>query len=66
VGDTANLTDGVLLENKNTYQITISLDQIDIIKIRDGMRSSIVLDAFPDMTFSGIVTKVSASPIETA
>jgi multidrug efflux pump subunit AcrA (membrane-fusion protein) len=66
IGDTSKWTEWILIENKNTYEISISLDQIDIIKVNTWMTATIILDAFPTHTFSGKVLKVSSSPIETA
>lgn len=54
------------MQNKNAYQITLSLDQIDIVKIAPGMRAMISLDAFPGETYTGIVTRVSAVPVVTS
>ena len=66
VGDTTLSTEGVLIENKDMYEITLSLDQIDIVKIKSGMTARVVLDAFPKKTYTGTVSKISAIPIETS
>ena len=66
IGDTTLGTEGVLLSNKNAYEISLSLDQVDIVKVQAGMKASIVLDAFPTETFTGVVSSVSATPTVTS
>ncbi len=48
------------------YEITLSLDQIDIVKVKPGMPAKIVLDAFPKETYTGTVASISAVPTETS
>jgi HlyD family secretion protein len=66
VGDTTLSTEWILIENKNTYEIALSLDQIDIVKVKAGMPASIVLDAFPKESYTGTVASISAVPTETS
>ena len=66
IGDLTKSTEGILVENKNAYEIALSLDQIDIVKIKDSMKANIVLDAFPTETYVGKVSRVSAVPTETS
>lgn len=66
IGDTTTSTEGILLENKNMYEISLSLDQIDIVKIQPGMPAKIVLDAFPTESYTGSVGSISALPTETS
>lgn len=66
IGDTTLSTEGILLSNKNAYEISLALDQVDIVKVQAGMKASIVLDAFPKETFTGVVSSVSASPTVTS
>ncbi len=66
IGDTTLSTEGVLLSNKDAYEISLSLDQIDIVKVQTGMKASIVLDAFPTETFTGVVSSISATPTVTS
>lgn len=44
------------------YQIELSLDQIDVIKLKQGMEASIILNALPWVTFTGIVDKIGMIP----
>lgn len=66
VGDMTLSTEGILISNKDAYEISLSLDQIDIVKVQAGMKASIVLDAFPKETFTGVVSSISASPTVTS
>lgn len=66
LGDTTLSTQGVLLENKDAYEIKLSLDQIDIVKLKLGMRANVVLDAFPKETYTGSIANISAVPTVTS
>jgi hypothetical protein len=35
IGETAEMTEGILIANKDTYKIELSLDQIDIVKVKE-------------------------------
>lgn len=66
VWDATTTEEWVLVENKDLYEIVLSLDQIDIVKVKSGMSASIVIDAFPKDTFTGTVSRVSAVATETS
>jgi multidrug efflux pump subunit AcrA (membrane-fusion protein) len=66
VWDTTLTTEGILVSNKDSYEISLSLDQIDIVKVRLWMNARIILDAFPTETFTGVVGDVSETPTETS
>lgn len=66
VGDATETNEGILVENKNAYEISLTLDQVDIVKIKDGMSAKIVLDAFPNESYTGKVSRVSEVPTETS
>ncbi len=68
VGDstTGTSNQGILVENKNAYEVDLSFDQIDIVKVAVGMPASIVLDAFPTETYTGNVASISAVPTVTS
>lgn len=65
-GDTTLSTEGISIDNKNMYAIELSLDQIDIVKVKPGMPAKIVLDAFPKETYTGVVESISAVPTVTS
>jgi HlyD family secretion protein len=46
--------------------VVVSLDQVDIVKIKSGMSAKVSLDAYANTTFSGVVSSVSQSSIETS
>ena len=66
VGESAETNEGILVANKDTYKIELSLDQIDIVKVKEGMEAQVVLDAYADKTFTGTVTSISATPTVTS
>ncbi|MCJ7841636.1 HlyD family efflux transporter periplasmic adaptor subunit [Lederbergia sp. NSJ-179] len=43
-----------------TLQSVISVDELDITSIKEGQTAELAVDAFPDETFTGTVTKVAA------
>jgi multidrug resistance efflux pump len=53
VGDKITSTDEkyVYLENPNLVEVSILLDQIDVVHVRPGMKVSVELDAYPGETF---------------
>ncbi|MBX9808774.1 efflux RND transporter periplasmic adaptor subunit, partial [Candidatus Gracilibacteria bacterium] len=69
VGDTVTTSsstqaENISITNSGGYEIQVSLDQVDIVKIREGMSAKISLDAYADSTFTGTVSAVSPTPIE--
>lgn len=66
VGETAETTKWVLIANKNTYKIELSLDQIDIVKIKEWMPAVVTLDAYAWKEFTGSVIAISATPTITS
>lgn len=66
VGDTALATDTVSVDTTGGYEIDVSLDQVDIIKVKTGMQANISLDAYANSSYSGVVSSVSTNPTETS
>lgn len=52
----------VYLENPNLVEVSISLDQIDVVKVKPGMSVEVELDAYPDETFEGVLGEVDSTP----
>ncbi len=52
------------LENPDLLKITILLDQIDIVKIKEGYRTRIVFDALPEQEFWGEIEEIDQTPVE--
>lgn len=59
-------TEGISIDTTGGFEIQVSLDQSDIIKIKTGMPAKITLDAYANISFSGIVSSVSGNPTETS
>lgn len=66
VGESEETTKGILVANKNAYKIELSLDQVDIVKVKEGMEARVTLDAYADKIFTGAVTAISATPTVTS
>ena len=47
------------ITNYSTLQTTISVDELDVTKVKEGQAVKITASAFEDETFEGIVTKVA-------
>lgn len=66
VGDTASTSEVVSIQNTNAYEIEVSLDQADVVKVKAWMPVNITLDAYADMTLTGSVSSVSSTPTESS
>lgn len=40
----------------------IDVDQIDIVKIKQGMKVEVTVDAFPDQVYSGVFSEIDTMP----
>jgi HlyD family secretion protein len=47
----------------SVIQVTVKVDETEVVRIHMGDSAEITIDAFPDTTFSGRVTKISNSAI---
>ncbi|QQS58867.1 efflux RND transporter periplasmic adaptor subunit [Candidatus Peregrinibacteria bacterium] len=54
----------VYIENPDLFKITILLDQIDIVKIKEGASAKIIFDALPDQEFSGEIEEINSTPVQ--
>lgn len=45
----------------SVIQVNVLVDETDVVRIREGDSTEITIDAFPDTTFTGRVTRVSQS-----
>ena len=52
------------LENPNILKITINLDQVDAVKVKNGQSAKIVFDALPEKEFTGKIEEINQSPQE--
>lgn len=64
VGDKITSTDEkyVYLENPNLVEVSILLDQIDVVNVTPGMKVSVELDAYPGETFEWILGDIDSTP----
>ena len=51
----------VTLSDLNELELTVDVAEIDIPKIEAGQAAQITLDALPDQTFEGVVTRIAPS-----
>lgn len=58
--------ENISITNSGGYEIRVSLDQVDIVKIKPGMNARISLDAYANSTFTGTVSSVSPTPVESS
>ncbi|MEA5002690.1 MAG: biotin/lipoyl-binding protein [Christensenella sp.] len=59
--ETSLLTTAFTISSGKADTLSVNIDELDIMSVQAGQDVSIVLDALPDETFSGTVTKISAS-----
>jgi len=62
----ASETKYVVLENPDFFIVTVELDQVDVINVREGQKAIITFDALPDETFEGTVDIIDTTPIQTS
>jgi multidrug resistance efflux pump len=53
------------LENPNLVEVSILLDQIDVVNVKPGMKVEVVLDAYPGETFEGVLGDIDSTPTTT-
>ncbi len=60
--DSASLLSTVFtLQTGSADTLTVNIDELDILSVQSGQTATVVLDALPDQTFEGTVTKISDS-----
>jgi len=52
----------VYIQNPNLVEVSVLLDQTDIIKVKNGMGVSMVFYSYPDNTFTGKISQISGIP----
>ena len=62
----SSTAENISITNSGGYEIRVSLDQVDIVKIQPGMNAKISLDAYANSTFTGTVSSVSPTPVESS
>lgn len=51
----------ILLTVRDKIGLSVSVDELDILKIQPGMQAKVTLDAIEDETFTGTITKILAN-----
>lgn len=54
------------IENPNLVEITASVDQLDVVKLKLGQDAKIVFDPFPTLTLTGKVSDINSTPAVTS
>jgi len=62
----ANETKYVVLENPDYFIVTVQLDQVDVVHVKEGQKASIVFDALPEETFEGVIDFIDTTPIQSS
>ena len=54
------------IENPNLVEITSTVDQLDVVKLKVGQNAKIVFDPFPTLTLTGKVSDINSTPTITS
>lgn len=52
----------IYVETPDLLEVKIDVDQIDIVKIKQGMKVEVTVDAFPDQVYSGVFSEIDTMP----
>lgn len=53
----------VYLENPNLVEISITLDQVDVVNVKAGMDVEVTMDAYPWITFEWVLGDIDSTPV---
>jgi HlyD family secretion protein len=53
----------VRIEDRTALRVLLNVNEIDVAKMREGMRATVTVDAVPDETFSGVVKRIGPTSI---
>jgi len=54
------------IENPNLVEITATVDQLEVVKLKLGQDAKIVFDSFSALTFTGKVSDINSTPTQTS
>ncbi len=54
------------IENPNLVEVSASVDQLDVVKLKIWQASKIVFDSFPKITFTWAVSDINSTPLVTS
>ena len=52
----------IYVETPDLLEVKMDVDQIDIVKIKQGMKVEVTVDAFPDQVYSGVFSEIDTMP----
>ena len=55
-------TEAISVAVPGIYEVKISLDQLDIVKVNIGQPATITFDSYPDKVFSGTISEIDPTP----
>lgn len=55
----------IKIEDRATMKVKLDINEIDVAKLKMGMKADVKVDAFPDRSFNGKVTKVAPASAPT-
>jgi multidrug efflux pump subunit AcrA (membrane-fusion protein) len=56
----------IYIENPNLVEISVSVDQLDVVKLKMDQEAKIVFDSFPKITFTGAISDINSTPTVTS
>lgn len=62
----AGETKYIVLENPEYFIVTVQLDQVDVVLVKEGQLATITFDAIPNQVFKGEVNLIDTTPIQTS
>jgi HlyD family secretion protein len=51
------------VENNNVLEMKLSVEQVDIVKLKMGMEVEVFLDAYPASEYRGVITTINTVPV---
>lgn len=61
-GENIEASNGITVEVPGIYEVTVALDQLDIVKIDLGQVATVTLDAYPDLVLTGTISSIDPTP----
>jgi len=56
----------IYVENNNVLEMTLSVEQVDIVKLKQGMEVVVYLDAYSTTSYQGLITEINTVPTTSA
>jgi HlyD family secretion protein len=54
------------VENNNVLEMKLSVEQVDIVKLKQGMEVVVYLDAYSASSYRGVITEINTVPTTSA